>query len=108
MLAPIVLCEDRRVTQPKVAGEIDYFHVRWNSRRNLHRLSVRQREKSTILVHETRRILRRSAESQISQTQKVAMDFANGFPRMLVRSDESDLRVRMQQQYAQQFRTAVA
>src|SRR5207253_11249864 len=97
MLAPIVLREDRRVTQTKVARKIDHFHVATNSRRNLHGLPVRQREKYTIEVHETRKILWRFGESKISETKKVPMDFANGFSRMLVRSDESDLGVWVQQ-----------
>jgi hypothetical protein len=107
MFVPIVLCENHRVTQTKVTREIDHFQILRNSGRNLQGLSVRQREENAIKVQQTCQILWCFAESQISQAKKVAMDFANRFARMLVRSNESDLSVWMQQQYAQQFRTTV-
>ena len=53
MLTPIVQREHTRVPQTKIARQIDHSYIRWNSRRNLHGLPVRQREKNTIEVRET-------------------------------------------------------
>jgi hypothetical protein len=43
----------------------------------------------------------------VGQPEQIPVDFADGLTRVLVGRDERDLRVRMEEQYAQQLRPAV-
>ncbi len=107
VLTAVVLLKLGLVAQPKVAGQIDHLHACRQTRHNLHRLSMRQREKHTIEIRQVLEIFRHFAELQIRQPEKISMNFADGFSGVFVGGDESNFDIRMQQQNAQQFRAAI-
>src|SRR5260370_26513436 len=108
MRAAVVLREALRIAQTKSGRQVDYFHAGRESRRDFHRLSLRQSEEGAIKICQTLELLRRLGEFQISQPEEIAMHFADCFPGVLVRGNDSNLSVWMRQQNPQQFRTAVA
>jgi len=69
---------------------------------------VRQREEDAVEGGETLEVLRGLLEPQVGEPEKVLVDFADGPARVLVGRDQRDLRVRVEEQYAQQLRPAVA
>src|SRR5260370_8440242 len=107
MRAAVVLREALCIAQTKIARQVDYFHAGRESRRDFHRLSVRQSEESAIKICRTLELLRRLGEFQISQSEEIAMHFTDCFAGVLVRGNDSNLSVWMRQQNPQQFRTAV-
>src|SRR5258707_10594931 len=91
MRAAVVLRETLCIGQTKIAGEVDHFHVGRKSWRNLHRLSMRQSEKRAIKIRETLKVLWRFGEFQIRHAEKIAMHFADRFPGLFIRGNDSNL-----------------
>ena len=108
VLAPVVLFELLSVAQPEVARQVNHLHARRQARHDLQSLPVRQREEDAINVVQPLEVLRRLLEAQFSQAVQVAMNFCNRLARMLVRRHERDLHPRVEEQYPQKLRAAVA
>src|SRR5882724_2030352 len=102
-----MLRENICIAQAKVAGKIDRFHLGRQLRGDIHRLSMWQCKKSAVYIAQTLNMFARFDKFQLSGAQQVLMKIANGFAGVLVRGDECDLSVRMLQQNAQQFRSAI-
>ena len=66
MLASVMLRENIRVAQPKVAREIDDLHLCGQLRRHFHRLTVRQSEKSAVDIAQTFNVFGRFDKVQIN------------------------------------------
>src|ERR1051326_5442865 len=101
LLATIVLCEHLRVAQTKVTRKVNDFHVRRKSRRNFHRLSVRQGKEDAVWIVQAFETLGSFNKPQVSKAEKILVHLAHGFAGVFIRGDKLNLSVRMLQQNAQ-------
>src|SRR6476620_8359557 len=99
-----MLLEDGLIAQTEIAREIDGFDDGGQAWNYFHRLPMRERKENALSGGELFKIVRRLCKGEIRQSIQIAMNFANRFACLLIRSYKQQLNIRMEQQNAQQLR----
>src|SRR5688572_17085543 len=100
-------CEDVGIVYTEIAGQIDRLDSRSQTRNDVHRLAVRQREERDIHIVQSSALHGSRLKHQVRQAKQVPMNIGDSLPGVFVSGHKSDLDIGMKQQDTEQLTAAV-